>query len=146
MEIDPTPVGNEHSIFHGESLVIQKCSWSMRTGPPRDRAGKKMVSLWRKSRSVAVSSRFKHNMMTVLVIDIRGIRYYEILAKNDILNAARYLQETHELQAIKGALPVYLMTTSDLIDLGSVTFWTEQGNIRRGFTSACSPDLRLSRL
>lgn len=46
-----------------------------------------MASRRRKPSSVVRSTRFERKMAVVLEIDVNGIRYYEILAENESINA-----------------------------------------------------------
>lgn len=80
---------------------------------------RKWRGLEEKSSSVTVSSRFGRKVMVVLAMNIRGICYYDILVKNETMDAVRYLE------FLKGLVycchgyrkyAVWLIITPDLVN------------------------------
>lgn len=70
------------------TIIVNEPWFNICREAPKDQA-RERYRPGKKFGSTAMSRRFEYTMTVVLTIDISGIRYCEIVAKNETINATR---------------------------------------------------------
>ena len=128
-----------------EHTVTIDETWISFNRPPEKDQAREWRTAGEKVTSVAVPDRFGPKVMLILAMDIKGIFYYELLAENENVNSARYLEFLTNLMDVwRGNRQhrVWLLDDNARPHRSAeITGWIKQSKIERWLQPPYSPDL-----